>query len=235
MEILKKTNEEIRFVSNIDVSLANAIRRSVNEIPIIAIDEADIYKNDTVLYDEVLSHRLGLIPLKNQKLKEGQTVEFKLKAKGKEGKKEILSGELGPDVVYSDMPVVLLEEGQEVEIVGRARAGRGVEHTKFSPGVIFYKHLPKIKISGNGEKQTELAEIYPETFEVYGEKLRVKDASEADIDLEDFENYEGISVEFKDDLVFSIESWGQINAKEIFVEACKVLKSNLNEISKAIK
>lgn len=235
MELIKKSNEEIKFIANVDVSLANAIRRSVEEIPILAIDEADIYKNDTVLYDEVIAHRLGLIPLKNQKLKEGQTIELKLKAKGKSENVDVLSGALGEEIVFGDMPIVSLEEGQEIELIARARVGKGIEHAKFSPGVIFYKHLPKIKITSEGEKQTELVEIYPQTFEMYGNKLKVKDASEGDFDMEDFKDYPGISVEFKDDLVMSIESWGQIDAKEIFVEACKILKTNLNEVSKAIK
>ena len=77
MEIISKTAEEIQFTSDIDVSLANAIRRSVSEIPILAIYEADVYKNDSVLYDEVISHRLGLIPLKNQKLKTGQNIAIR--------------------------------------------------------------------------------------------------------------------------------------------------------------
>ena len=38
-----------------------------------------------------------------------------------------------------------------------------------------------------------------------------------------------------DNLVFSIESWGQISSEEIFSEACKALKDNLGEVSKALK
>jgi len=102
-------------------------------------------------------------------------------------------------------------------------------------GLIFYKHLPKIKISSEGEKQSELAEIYPDVFEMFGEKLKVKNAIACDLDQEDMVNYPGVSIEFNNDLVFTIESWGQIGAEEIFIEASKALKGNLSEISKAIK
>jgi DNA-directed RNA polymerase subunit D len=235
MEMIEKKNEKVVFVTDMTTSLANAIRRSASEIPILAIEEADIYKNDTALYDEIIAHRLGLIPLKNQKVKEGESVELKLKAKGKGERTEVLSGALGEEVVYPGMPIVLLEEGQELEIVARAKSGKGKDHARYSPGLVFYKHLPKIKISSDGEKQTELAELYPQAFEEVNGKLKLKDATKCDLDEEDLKDYPGITIEFKDDLVFSIESWGQIDAKEIFNGACKALKANLAEVSKAIK
>ena len=68
MEMKENTSKKITFISDLNISLANAIRRSVNEIPILAIDEVDIYKNDSALYDEIVAQRLGLTVLKNQKL-----------------------------------------------------------------------------------------------------------------------------------------------------------------------
>ncbi|MFH1521475.1 MAG: DNA-directed RNA polymerase subunit D [archaeon] len=235
MEMIIKTPEEISFVSDMNVSLANAIRRSVGEVPILAIVEADIYKNDSALYDEIIAHRLGLISLKNQKMKADQSVEMKLKVKGKGDVTEVLASELDGDVVYPDTPIVLLSDGQEIELVARAKIGKGNEKSKFMPGLAFYKHLPKIKISGEGEMQSELAEIYPEVFEMFGEKLRVKNAAACDLDQDDMSEYPGVSIELDNHLVFTIESWGQIEAKEIFTEACKALKGNLSEVSKTIK
>jgi len=37
------------------------------------------------------------------------------------------------------------------------------------------------------------------------------------------------------DFIFTIESWGQIPAKEIFIEACKVLEENLELTSKELE
>ena len=235
MESIKKTEEKITFVANIDVSLANAIRRSVSEIPIMAISEAEIYKNDSALYDEIIAHRLGLIPLKNKKLKKDEIIELKLKTKSKGEKTEVLSGSLGEDVVYKDMPIVLLEAGQEIELVAKAKSGTGLEHARFSPGIIFYKHLPKIKISSEGEKNSELAELYPKAFKLDNGSLKVRDASQCDLDQEDMDTYKGISIEFGDDLVLDVESWGQIKPTEIFTKACEALKENLEIVSKEIK
>ncbi|MCK4650269.1 DNA-directed RNA polymerase subunit D [Candidatus Pacearchaeota archaeon] len=235
MEMIKNINEEIVFTSDINISLANAIRRSVGEINVLAIDECDIYKNDSSLYDEIIAHRLGLISLRNQKMKSADVVEFKLKVKGKGDGKMVLAGELGDDVVYPETPIVLLSEGQQLELVARARIGKGINHAKFMPGLVYYKHLPRIKISGEGEKQTELVALYPEVFEMYGEKVRAKDAWKCDLDNDDMKEYPGVEISFGDSLVFVIESWGQMEAKKIFVEACKALKSNLSEVSKALK
>ena len=235
MKLIAKDKEKVRVISDLDVSLANAIRRSVNEVPILAIDEVDIYKNDSALYDEIIAHRLGLVVLKNQKLKGDKSVEMKMKVKGKGDRTEVIAGELGDSIVYPETLIVLIDEGKEIELVARAKVGKGIAHAKYSPGVIFYKHLPKIKISGDGEKQTELAEIYPDTFEMFGEKLKVKDAASGDIDSEDMVNYPGVKVEFDNNLVIDVESWGQIDSVEVFTEACKALKDNLSEVSKAIK
>lgn len=236
MELREKTKEKVSFIAPINVSLANAIRRSVNEIDVLAIKEVDIYKNDSALYDEIIAHRLGLLPIKNQKLKKDQLIEMKLKAKGKKEGTEVLASELDGEVVYPEMPIVLLAEGQVIELVAKAGVGKGIEHSKYSPGVLFYKHMPKVKISNEGSKRIELAELYSKAFEVDSTgKLRVKDAAKLDIDMEDLKDFQGVSVEFDKDLVFDIESWGQIEAKDIFIEACNALKNNLEEVSKQIK
>ena len=65
METIEKTKTRIGFITNIDESLANAIRRSSSEIPVLAIEEVEFHKNDSALYDEILAHRIGLIPLKD--------------------------------------------------------------------------------------------------------------------------------------------------------------------------
>jgi len=231
---MHKTPEKIAFELDMSFELANAIRRSVAEIPILAVDEVDIYKNDSALYDEYVSHRIGLMPLKNQKLGKDKTISLKLKSKGEGNKTEVLSGEFGKDVVYEDMPLVLLGKDQEIEVVARAKQGKGVEHAKYIPGLAYYRNACKIKIDKEGEKHSELAEIYPNIFEFDG-KLKVKNSWACDLDQDDVKSFKGISIDETGNLVFIIESWGQIKPEEIFLESIKALKDNLDELSKALK
>src|SRR3989338_9050267 len=67
MEIVTKTPGKLIVRMPANESLANAIRRSVAEVPTLAINEVEIFKNDSAIYDEMLAHRLGLIPLKTPK------------------------------------------------------------------------------------------------------------------------------------------------------------------------
>ena len=234
IEMIEKSDEKIVLKTDMSVSLANAIRKSLNVVSTLAIDEVDIYKNDSALYDEAIAHRLGLVPLKNQKLKAGDIIELKLKAKGEAEGTEIFSGELGDDVVYADIPIVLLAKGQELELVARATMGKGVDHAKNSPGTAYYRNIPKITISKEGESQEELAALYPRAFEFNG-KLKVKNAWECVLDEEDAKKYPGIEIKLSNDLVFFLESWGQMSAKNVFMESCRALKSELDEVSKALK
>ena len=233
METIENEKNSLKFSEKMNLSLANAIRRSVSDIKILAIDECEIYKNDGAFYDEILAHRLGLIPLKNKKLKEGEFVEYKFKAKGVDGGQEILSKELGDDVIYKDIPLVYLDKDQKIEIVAKARQGTAREHAKFSPGLVFYKKMPKITISKEGESKIELAERYPEIFE-FKDKLKVKNASVCDLDNEDVKNIKGIDISFNDEILFEVESWGQLSAKKIIEEACDTLKENLKELKNAL-
>lgn len=65
IEVQSLTEEEIIFdLKGVEPPLANALRRIlISEIPTMAIEVVNIFQNTSVIPDEVLSHRLGLIPI----------------------------------------------------------------------------------------------------------------------------------------------------------------------------
>ena len=51
-------------IEGVDAPIANAIRRIlISEIPTMAIDKAVVWQNNSIMHDEVLCHRLGLLPV----------------------------------------------------------------------------------------------------------------------------------------------------------------------------
>eukprot|EP01060_Flectonema_neradi_P007215 TRINITY_DN15007_c0_g2_i1.p1 TRINITY_DN15007_c0_g2~~TRINITY_DN15007_c0_g2_i1.p1 ORF type:complete len:417 (+),score=70.73 TRINITY_DN15007_c0_g2_i1:244-1494(+) len=64
IKILEKSEDHLKFRCTTDASLANALRRvMLSEVPMLAIDTVEVQQNDSVLHDEMLVHRLGLIPI----------------------------------------------------------------------------------------------------------------------------------------------------------------------------
>jgi len=66
INIIKLSKEEAVFeLIGIDAALANAFRRiMIAEVPTMAIEDVYIMNNTSVIQDEVLAHRIGLIPIK---------------------------------------------------------------------------------------------------------------------------------------------------------------------------
>ena len=66
IEIIKLDDEEIVFdLVGVEPPLANALRRIlIAEIPTMAIEKVNMWQNTSIIPDENLAHRMGLIPIK---------------------------------------------------------------------------------------------------------------------------------------------------------------------------
>lgn len=231
MEIVSKTPELIVVRMNSNESLANAIRRSVAEVPTLAIDEVEIYKNDSALYDEMLALRIGLVPLKTEKAMTKKTkIDLKLSKTGP-GMVHASDLEGNAEVVYQRIPITLLGEGQKLELVATAALGKGIEHAKYTPGLCYYRHILEVKSTPEIDKIVESSKglINPEKK---GSKW-ICDLNEADVDT--IERLEKDSVKSSEEIILVIESYGSMDAKDILIKAIEALEENLDEFEKSIK
>ena len=231
METIENIKEKLVLRIEANESLANAIRRSISEIPTLAIDEVEIFKNDSALYDEVIANRLGLIPLKTEKSMSSKTeISFKL---SKKGPCTVYAEDLdGPaEVVFGKIPITLLGENHKLELVATAKLGIGLEHAKHIPGLCHYRHILEVKSTPQIDKivQNSKGLIKPEKK---GAKwlCDLNDADEKAI-----EEVSKDAVSDSNEILLIIESYGNMPAKEILTKAIKALESNLNEFEKNIK
>ncbi len=231
MQTITNTPEKLILRTDANQPLANAIRRSLAEIPILAIDEVEIFKNDSALYDEVLAHRIGLIPLKTEKAMTAKTkVDFKLSKKGPcTVYAEDLKG--AGKIVEPKIPLTILNEGHQLELVATARLGKGTDHAKHTPGLCYYRHILEIKSSLQADKivQNSKGLIKPE-----------KKGSKWLCDIEDnaideIKKIDKEAIKDSDEILFVIESYGNLPAKDILTKAVDALNSNLKNFEKQIK
>ena len=140
-------------LKGVPLQYANALRRlCLNGVPVFAIDTVDIIENSSVLPDEGLAHRLGLVPLRtdlarfNEPSKcecQSETgcsnckVMLVLDSGDTDVTKTIFTDELTSEddsvkPTSDKIPIVQLAPGQRVKVECYARLGRGREHAKWN-------------------------------------------------------------------------------------------------------
>lgn len=92
IEMVRYNKTEMEFdLIGIHAAIANAFRRIlISEVPSMAIEKVKIFNNTSLIQDEVLAHRLGLIPLKA----DPRLFEYKAEADGEPTEQDTLEYEL---------------------------------------------------------------------------------------------------------------------------------------------
>lgn len=235
MQLIKNKENQITFLVESNESLFNAIRRYINRVPTLAINEVEISRNDSPLYDETIAHRIGLIPLKMSKSNKNPELKLEVNSEGFVYSEE-LKGEI--EVVFKRIPITFLKKGEEIKIDATITIGTGVEHSKFSPGFMHYRN--SLEISMSKKFLEKIKQICPETdIKEKGDKIIVLDNKKREVcDVcEGICEKEGETCDIilLNDLVVTIESFGQMDVKSIFKQSVDILKKDLKDISKLLK
>ena len=143
IQVLTSDEKKISVkLKGVPLQYANALRRiCLNGVPIYAIDTVDIIENSSVLADEGITHRLGLIPLKTDLSRSDESdsrIMLTLDSgDDTETGRTVTSAELSSDdkVVKpssDQIPIIHLAPGQRLKFEAYARLGKGTEHAKWN-------------------------------------------------------------------------------------------------------
>ncbi len=254
VEVIRSTKEKLRLrINGINYTVANAIRRSSFEILMPAVDEIEVYANDSVLYDEIIANRLCLIPLvPNREINVREectckgkgcnkcSLKIKLEAVGKKGGVMVYSSEIKGEAkpLFADIPIVWLEEGQQLKLVGTVTLGKALEHAKYQAGLIVYNPVFILK-------NFNRAAFNNEEIKKIIEKFNIKLEKNIELDEKQYEILSYIQEKFPDtklelslsetDFVFDVETFSYLTPKEIFIKSIEALDKNLEELARSIK
>ena len=144
LEIINENEHKISVkIKGVPIQYANALRRiCLNGVPIYAVESVDVLENSSVLADEGIAHRIGLIPLKTdlESSKDGNEndkIMLTLDSGISDETRTILSGDFKSQdssviPISNDIPIVTLAPGQSLKIEAYARLGKGTEHAKWN-------------------------------------------------------------------------------------------------------
>lgn len=238
----EKSEEKINFtLQGVSSAYANTLRRlMIGEVPTMAIEDVIINKNDSVLYDEIIAHRLGLIVLKTDLKSYNMQSVCKCKGAGcaqcqlkltlnVEGPKTVYAEDIkstDPKVipVYPKTVLVKLLEGQKLEVEATAVLGIGKEHSKWNPGLIWYYNEPTFTINNKHKDFEKFKDQFPtQVFNAKGQIDEKLINTPQLIDACTGVNEEIVKVEHdRESFVFTVESFGALSASEIVETAMEV-------------
>ena len=149
LEVVNQNENKISIkLKDIPIQYANALRRiCLNGVPVFAIDTVEILQNTSIMPDEALAHRLGLIPLKtdlnditisDEEMNESSSrVILTLDSGEASETRTVFSDELKGEndavkPISDKIPIVTIAPGQKVKFQAYARLGRGTEHAKWN-------------------------------------------------------------------------------------------------------
>jgi DNA-directed RNA polymerase subunit D len=253
-----KGNKGVLKIEDTDVYFVNSLRRvMLAELPKLAIDDVIVYDNTSALFDEMISHRLGLIPIptdlqilafRNECKCDGKgcpscTVRYTL---SKEGEGVVYSGDLQPEhpsfaITETTIPIVELTKDQRVILEVEAVLGRGRDHAKWQV-VLAPRYRMETVITVDKKRMNDvkafIEELPKDLVELKGDKLEVKDISKMPVLETYIEKNKADYITIKKDptkLTFSFETDGSMSAKAALQESVNILTKKYEEFRGLIK
>ncbi|MFW5965249.1 MAG: DNA-directed RNA polymerase subunit D [Halodesulfurarchaeum sp.] len=240
VEFIESGSEAAEFlVRGITPDLANGIRRAIlADVPTLSIDTVRFVENSSVMFDEQLALRLGLVPLQTLEgeFEPGETVTLALDV---EGPGTAYSGDLvskdpAVEPAEPDIPIIDLKADQRLEIEADAVLGRGRDHAKHQGGVaVGYRHLQRVQVIGEADEYgDQQRQIIRGVIEDDGELI---DTDEFENDLTNRYPEKEVAVEdVENAFVFHVESDGSMPVTDLVTRAVDSLYDRADELKTAV-
>ncbi|HIH01063.1 TPA: DNA-directed RNA polymerase subunit D [Thermoplasmata archaeon] len=271
INVLEMTPTKAEFViSETNPSFANALRRTiVSDVPKMAINNIEFhlgpimdegsqaYESISPLFDEIVAHRLSLVPIPTD------LEQFNLRAKcacggegcpsctimyslNKKGPCTVYSGDLEPlgsekfRVKDDLIPIVKLVEDQALLVYATAELGTGRQHAKWQATVgAGYRYFADIEIDESKcDVGCSCAEICPKgVLEKEGRKTVVKHPEKCNLCNSCVEMCETEAIRVKGDptrILFRFETDGSINAKDVLLKGLNILEERFEQLREQV-
>ncbi|MEW6295434.1 MAG: DNA-directed RNA polymerase subunit D [Candidatus Diapherotrites archaeon] len=248
MEIEKiegKGNKAKFMVKGVNTTFMNSLRRTIQaEVRTFAIKTVNVYENTGVMFDEMLAHRIAMLPLSSEP-KYYDKEEKVILTLEKEGpctvySKDIKSTEPEIEIVDKKVPITKLNKNQKIKLELEAVTGKGSTHSKWSPGVISFNPVPSIEASEESITPEELKELTKdcpkELIEVKGKKIVLNEPEKCDLCSQCVQESRGkLKINYsKDSFVLNIESFGSLAPEEMLEQAVEILQEKAGEFKKEL-
>jgi len=265
VKVIERDANSVRFIlSGVSPAFANALRRAmIGEVETMAIENVIVVENNSVMYDEILAHRLGLIPLSSSV--EGYVspdecdckselgcnkcrVSFTLEAEATDDTITVYSGDLrseDPNVkpIVDKIPIVKLALGQKLKLEAYARLGKGLEHAKWQPvSACAYKYQPRVSVNVKKcDVCGECVKFCPRNvFAIEGSRLIIRNEMNCTLCTDCVRRCpmkpSPITIDWDDTaFIFYVEATGSMSVEEIVKEAATLLGKKSTLLSKQIK
>ena len=252
VEFIERDDRKARFlVRGMTPAVANGIRRAmIADVPTFSVDTVRFVENSSVMFDEMIGLRLGLVPLTTDldDFEEGDVVTLALDVEGPataySGDIETSDGLVQP--ADQNVPIIELKEGQRLELEADAVLGRGKEHAKHQGGVaVGYRHLHRVEVVGDA---SEFDEQEPNILRGVIEEQAAEHAADEGaqngnlVPTEAFDNdltnrYPGKEVEVHDvpgAFVFHVETDGSFTVEELVRRAVESISDRAAELEEKV-
>lgn len=256
VQILKKTDEKVVFaLEGSTPAFANALRRAmISEVPTLAIEWVEMQANSSILYDEIIAHRLAMIPLKFDPSKFNTKADCKCEGKGCTLCQVVFAVEkTGPGMLYSgDMkssnkavqptspkfPIVELLKGHNVKFEAVAEIGTGAQHSKWQAANASYQFWPEVKLDGKADpaKLKKCVDSCPKgTLVLKGGTLEVKDPIACDLCMKCSEVCDEVKMAGNPTrFIFFVESVSGLPPEYIITKAAEIIGEKAEDFKKKV-